>query len=655
MIRQRDYLRAKANKTGSNILRQAYSHIRNKVNSTLRKLRKNYYTDRIQINEGNLKNTWKVLKEAIGQNDKTCSIDKIVVDDTNQTDKAKIADAFNNHFVSIGEKIANSIEGCNESPTANIQRVLTKFEFQQITTAQITKVVQRLVNGKATGIHNIPNKVLKDSVHLIAPILMDIFNLSISAKIFPEDLKVLKVVPVYKSGERESLNNYRPIAVLPTIARVFEKLLYGQLYSYLMHNKLLDDRQSGFRSLHSTALALGKSTDYWLMNIDNGKLNSVVFLDIRKAFDTVNHEILLQNLECYGIRGNELIFFQSYLENRIQACSVNGHMSSFKSISYGVPQGSILGPLLFIIYMNDLPSCVKEAEITMYADDTSLYKAFRTAQDLSDELIPAFVKICEWLKMNKLALNVLKTEFMIIGTSKRLNILDQTPETTPYITSVDGCQIRRVKSVKYLGLIVDDTLTWAEHVDYISTKIRKNIGIIKRVRTFLPPHSLLTLYRTLIEPYLRYCNTVWGQCSDTLKEKLQCLQNRVARAIAVQRYDEANHRNILNDFEWLNIRHLIDYDLGVLLMYKTVNGHGPEIRKEAFHDVNSTHEHATRSAVKGDLFVPRKTTIIAQQEVSVAGPRLWNMIPSTIRNAQSIDTFKVRLKEHYLNIQKAQE
>ena len=219
---------------------------------------------------------------------------------------------------------------------------------------------------------------------------MDIFNLSISTKIFPEDLKVLKAVPIYKSGERENLNNYRPIAVLPTIARVFEKLLYGQLYSYLMNNKLLDDRQFEFRSLHSTALALGKSTDYWLMNIDNGKLNSVVFLDIRKAFDTVNHDILLQKLECYGIKGNELIFF-------IQAYNVNGHMSSFKSISYGVPQGSILGPL-FIIYRNDLLSCVKETEITMYADDTSLYKAFRTAQDLSDELIPAFVKICEWLK-----------------------------------------------------------------------------------------------------------------------------------------------------------------------------------------------------------------------------------------------------------------
>ena len=235
---------------------------------------------------------------------------------------------------------------------------------------------------------------------------------------------------------------------------------------------------------NSTALALDKSTDYWLMNINNGKSNSVVFLYIRKTFDTINHDILLQKLGFYGIKGDELILFQSCRENRMQACNVNGQMSSIKPISCGVPQGSILGPLLFIIYMKELPSCVKETEITMYADDTSLYKAFRTAQYLSEELIPTFVKICEWLKMNKLALNVLKIKCMITGTSQRLNILDQAPKTTPYNISVDGCQISRVKFVKYLGLIVDDTLTSDEHVDYISTKISKNIGIMKRVRTF---------------------------------------------------------------------------------------------------------------------------------------------------------------------------
>ena len=160
------------------------------------------------------------------------------------------------------------------------------------------------------------------------------------------------------------------------------------------------------------------------MKIDNGKLNSLVFPDIRKASDTVNHDILLQQLEYYGIKGNELMLFQSYLENRIQTCNVNGHMSSFKPVSYGVLQGSLRGPLLFIFYMGDLPSCVKEAEITMYADDTSLYKAFRTVQDLSEELIPALLRY-EWLKMNILALNVLKTEFMIIATSYCLGTMQR--------------------------------------------------------------------------------------------------------------------------------------------------------------------------------------------------------------------------------------
>ena len=193
--------------------------------------------------------------------------------------------------------------------------IMKNYEMAQSLQMKIvTKVAQRLVNEKATGIHNIPNKVLKDSIHYIAPVLMDIFNLSIRAKIFPDDLKVLKVVPVYNSGERENLNNYRPMAVLPTIARVFEKLLYRQLHNYLMNNKLLDDRQFGFRSLHSTALALGKSTDYWLMNIDQGKLNSVVFLDIRKALIQLTMIFSCRNSSVMVSKEINLYFFNHTLK-----------------------------------------------------------------------------------------------------------------------------------------------------------------------------------------------------------------------------------------------------------------------------------------------------------------------------------------------------
>ena len=316
--------------------------------------------------------------------------------------------------------------------------------------------------------------------------------------------------------------------MLPTVARVFEKILYGKVYDHFTSNKLLGNQQFGFRTLHSTALALNKCTSSWWLNMDRGDMNSVVFLNIRKAFDTVNHQILLDKLHCYGIGDGELLFFRSYLQNRTQCCSVNGQISTLQTVTCGVLQGSILGPLLFIIYMNDLPAFVQEANITMHADDTSLRKAFRTSHELKEEIIPAFSKVCKWLRNNKLSLNTVKTEFMIIGTLQRLNQLDSSPELTPYAIVADGQEVKRVKLVKYLGLMVDDKLVWDQQIDYISSKIIRGIVILKRIRHF----TLLLLYHTLIEPYFRYCSIVRGQCCETLKDKLQTLQNKAAQTIA---------------------------------------------------------------------------------------------------------------------------
>ena len=317
-----------------------------------------------------------------------------------------------------------NIPDTGESPSAHIKLSTSRFVFHKVMTFQvIEKAMKKLIKSKATGILNIPNKILKDSCQVIAHFLTDIFNFSITSNIFPDDLKVGKVFPVHKSGERDDLNNYRPITVLPTIARVFERLLYDQMYTYHAENKLLGNQKFGFRSIHSTALALGKSVNKWLMNVDNGKFNSVVFLDIKKTFDTVDHKILLQKLSCYRIKDNSQKLIESYLQGRIQCCSVSGHVSAMEHIMCGVPQGSIIGPLIFIISMNDLPLYIPNVEITMFADDTSFETDFKNVDEIKEHLVPAFSKICRWLNINKLSLNTVKTEFRIIGTPNSISKL----------------------------------------------------------------------------------------------------------------------------------------------------------------------------------------------------------------------------------------
>ena len=319
------------------------------------------------------------------------------------------------------------------------------------------------------------------------------FNCAIYTKTYPTDLNIAKVSAIFKSGDKEDINNYRPISVIPTLARVFERLIYNQIYDYLTVNYLLNPKQYGFRSLHSTASALSESTNHWLLDMGNGKMNSVIFLNIKKVFDMVNHDILLQKMKVYGISGPELEFFNSYLRNRVQYCKINGCTSDFRKTSCGIPQGSILGPLLFLIYMNDLPDSVENANITMFADDTSLFRSLKSIGELDMELLPTFTNICKWLKANKLSLNTVKTEFMIIGTSQRVGNLDIAPETTPYALFVNDASIKRVKQVKNLGLIIDENLTWENHINYISQKIKRNVSILKCMSKVLPTESLCML------------------------------------------------------------------------------------------------------------------------------------------------------------------
>ena len=401
-----------------------------------------------------MKATWKILKEVTNKGNKSTDINEVLFEGEKVTEAKIIPEAFNHHFASIGGELPSEIpepkmQSCDY--LSKTGKFTSGFRFKKIHPKSVFAILSKLKNGKANGMSMIPNKILKSAKDIISESLTDIFNASLESNTFPDDLKVAKVTPIFGNGERNDLQNYRPISVLCTVARVLEKPIYQQVCDYLMENSILNNCQWGFRSSYSTALALIDCTNNWLSGIDNGKINSTILLDVKKAFDTIDHDILLRKLSHYGISHTELEFFRSYLCNRLQCCSVNGHTSSFKMINSGVPQGSILGPLLFIIYVNDLPLRIENCHVTMYTDDTRSSNGISTVEDITRNFIPDFKNVMDWSKVNNLSLNVKKTEFILTGTTQNILKIGDL-----LAIRVQGPTVKRVYKAKYLGTINSD-------------------------------------------------------------------------------------------------------------------------------------------------------------------------------------------------------
>ena len=381
--------------------------------------------------------------------------------------------------------------------------------------------MNQLDTNKATGLDRIPYKLLKLSSSIVGPSLAYVFKCCIDAEIFPNEWKIAKVTPLFKKGFKRELGNYRPISVLPLVSKIFEKIIYRQLYDYLQDNSLLNTYQSGFRSMHSTLTALLETTNNWSINIDNGLLNGVLFIDLKKAFDTIDHEIILRKLANYGVDRSALRFFASYLCNRSQKCSVNGALSSASKLTYGVPQGSILGPLLFLIYINDLPNCLDISCAKMFADDTNITVPGCTFAELEQATNSELNNLYNWLKANKLSLNIAKTELMVISTRQKF-LAENCSEIN---IQLDGHPISRVEHTKSLGLNIDDRLSWSNHIKDLCKKISSAIGALRRIRPLISQSTEVQIYNALIQPHFDYCAPVWDGLSSYLCEKLQKLQN----------------------------------------------------------------------------------------------------------------------------------
>ena len=400
------------------------------------------------------------------------------------------------------------------------------FEFGQVDCDLVKKIILNLDISKSSGVDDISAKLIKHAGNEVVNTLTELVNLSLNQGKFPYKWKHAKIFPLFKIGDFNSMTTYRPISILPVVSKVMERIVHKQLYDYLVNNNVLSEAQFGFRPCHSTASALGALTESWLRSIDEGLIIGALFIDLRRAFDTVDSSILLIKLQKLGMSNNALSWFKSYLTNRKQHVVVREANSSTRSINLGVPQGSILGPLLFLIYIDDIIKVLKEGNVIMYADDTTLYVTGSSLNEMQAKLQNDLNSIHKWILDNKLSLNTDKTKFIVVGSKQKINSCNDSTVSITY----DGEIIEQCKSIKCLGVMIDQYLHWHEQVNLVCRKVFAGLAMLKRIRPFVENETLKLLYNCLIQSQIDYCCEIWGNIFNIQTERIQ-LQKRAARMI----------------------------------------------------------------------------------------------------------------------------
>ena len=451
--------------------------------------------------ENDIKQTWAIIKDTLQNKAREELPKKYLLNDRTLTNMDEIANEFNKYFINIGRLLSEEITSGHSSDEYLNDKTELVFNFTPVTEDYIANVISNLKNKSSYGYDNISNKLIKLAKGVLTQPLTLISNQILRTGIFPKELKISRVKPLFKSGDPLQFNNYRPVSLLPSLSKIFEHVIFDQIMCYLTENSLLSSEQFGFRPGHSTELAALRMVDHIIKQMDNGKLPLCIYIDLSKAFDTLNYDILMSKLEYYGITGKENELLRSYLTGRSQYVEVNGHKSSHLQISTGIPQGSVIGPLLFLIYINDLPNASNIFDMLMYADDTTLFCNMTdtiTVDVINEELS----KICDWLGANKLSLNIVKTKYMLYHSINKRVIYPKL--------KINNNNIDRITQFNFLGVILHERMPWKQHIEHIRLKIAKTIGIIYRLKSIYPSAILLTLYNTLVTPHLHYCLLCWG-------------------------------------------------------------------------------------------------------------------------------------------------
>lgn len=524
------------------ILKIAYKRYRNHCNNIIKKQKRIYDRTQIANSLNNPKKFWYAVKDIANIN--LTKTDNCILLNSKSSPSESVA-YVNEFFANIGKKLAESITppvGCDVLSTPTVPPPIQSFGLLEVSPQEVQTILMSLKSNSSPGWDNITNSFLKLAKFHIIPVITHLVNLCFTLGVVPSALKLATVTPVYKGGVKSNVTNYRPISVLSSISKILEKLLNTRLLAYLEKFSMLSLSQFGFRKGKSTEDAIEALTKQIVNHVDRGDKCLTVFLDLRKAFDTVSVTTLLLKLERMGIRGVPLDLLRSYMSGRKQRVKIDNYVSDYTDVIFGVPQGSVLGPTLFLIYLNDLCNMsLGNASVISYADDTALIFYAATWNKLQSVTEKGLATVCCWLRDNLLTLNNDKTNFICFS-----KCISSQP-TSNFVIKIHCCEpgqrdpctcphIGKLSSTKYLGVIIDQRLSWFQQIDAVSNRIRKLTWIFKSLRHVLPAYLLRRVYIVLAQSIITYCIPIWGGAVKTHFIDVERAQRSLLKVIHFKKY-----------------------------------------------------------------------------------------------------------------------
>ena len=657
-IRIRDKMFSKFKKSKLHIDNVNYKKARNHVQSLIKRKKKNFITTTLKNNIGKPRELWKSLKK-LGLPSKSdpqsdiCLMKDGKLSFDHKTNAETFKDFFSNLASNLVAKLPMPSNKFGMETVKNYYKdknlEQNNFVFKPTNIKVILKLLEDINSTKAAGIDNLAGKFLKDGASILAVPISDLCDLSIATSIFPERCKIAKLKPLYKKGPKTEPKNYRPISLLPLISKIIEKVIHNQTQEYLDKYEVLYRYQSGFRVNHSTNTSLSYLNDKILKGLDKGSLTGMILIDLQKAFDTIDHEILLKKMIYIGFSKSVIHWFKSYLQNRTFVVNVGKEYSTCGEVNCGVPQGSILGPLLFLLYINDMSQAV-ECELLLYADDSCLIFTDNNIETIENKLNKDFNSLCEWFVENKLSIHFGedKTKSILFGSKHKLKNIKELD------IKYGEIKIKQNSKVTYLGCILDNNLSGESMATKVMKTVNNRLKFLYRKQTFLNSTLRRLLCNALIQPHFDYASTAWyPNLNKRLTKGIQIAQNKCIRfCLGLENRTHIGVDEFVS-INWLPTKQRFEQCVCVSV-FKFFKETTPNYVSEIYHPINQSHD--TRRS-KNKLHLPLCTKNSGQKALSYMGPKLWNNLSSNVKSVSDINLnkFKHDLKEIFFEDLKKKE